>query len=94
MVTSRQRWVHRGLDPLCPVRRARSLQSLMRRAQQQNLRRRTNMTERKDLLTHELGENDCAAILQGSLREEEAMAKFIEQNAPKAPKKLLAKSAK
>jgi len=44
-------------------------------------------------LANALGEKGCAEILQQSLREEEAMAKFIEQSAPKALKKLLAESA-
>ncbi len=35
-----------------------------------------------------LGENDCASILQQSLREEEEMAKFLERNAEKALRKL------
>ena len=37
-----------------------------------------------------LGEQECASILQESLAEEEAMASFLEQIAPKALAKLLA----
>ena len=35
-----------------------------------------------------LGENECAGILQESLKEEEDMANFLEKNAPKALKRL------
>jgi ferritin-like metal-binding protein YciE len=35
-----------------------------------------------------IGEDECAAILKDSLNEEEAMAKFLEQSAPRALKKL------
>jgi ferritin-like metal-binding protein YciE len=37
-----------------------------------------------------LGEQECAGILQESLREEEAMASFLEASAPKLLKTLLA----
>jgi ferritin-like metal-binding protein YciE len=40
-------------------------------------------------LAKTLGEQECADILADSLREEEAMAQFLEQNAPKALKKLM-----
>jgi ferritin-like metal-binding protein YciE len=38
-----------------------------------------------------LGEDECAKILRESLEEEEAMAKFLEKNAPKALKQLMLK---
>jgi ferritin-like metal-binding protein YciE len=40
-----------------------------------------------------LGETECASILTESLREEEAMASFLEKNAPKALKRLAAAMA-
>lgn len=43
-------------------------------------------------LANVLGETECASILQDSLREEEDMAAFLEENAPKALKKLLAQT--
>ena len=36
-----------------------------------------------------MGEKECAEILRDSLREEEAMAAFLEKSAPKALKKLM-----
>lgn len=40
-----------------------------------------------------LGEAECASILQQSLAEEEDMARFLENSAPKALKRLLATDA-
>jgi ferritin-like metal-binding protein YciE len=41
-------------------------------------------------LSRALGEQECAGILEESLREEEDMAKFLEANGPKVLKTLLA----
>jgi ferritin-like metal-binding protein YciE len=43
-------------------------------------------------LAEVLGERECAAILQDSLREEEAMAKFLETAAPRILKQLMAEA--
>lgn len=43
-------------------------------------------------LAKALGQNECANILSQSLAEEESMAKFLEDIAPRALKKLLAAS--
>jgi ferritin-like metal-binding protein YciE len=45
------------------------------------------------VLASTLGEKECAGILQESLREEEEMASFLEKNAPKVLKSLLAATA-
>lgn len=42
------------------------------------------------VLANVLGESECASILAESLAEEEAMARFLEESAPRALKKLLA----
>jgi ferritin-like metal-binding protein YciE len=41
-------------------------------------------------IANALGEKDCAAMLKESLREEQAMASFLERNAPLALRKMVA----